>query len=780
MLSIFSKFRGGKSNQKVKSAKKGFQSLKVEALEDRSVPATFFVSPTGSNANPGSKDQPFQTISFALGVTEANPGADQINIFPGVYSESMPNQPANPTEQGNPDTLNYGLYISPTNTVTLQGIDAAGNAITSSANVLATISAGLNLDVPNEKFYNVSNFAVYAPNSTIAGLKFTGAAVTNSFAPSYDLFTIYGNNITVKNSKFDSGVVDPLAIDQPAGSNGSAITVSDPSFTASTTVSSILGYNIDANDIKGGVLITHGAGIGATASNLKITGNSITGGFYGNVVVYGNLGDPQSNPYFIYDAAIPTIGGLTTLRNELIATENIPAFRQFVYFYGNANLAPTKAQLDGIIGGNSLSNYAYATDSAGNPQVSGNSATGGNPGDNNFFGFTIYNNVQDQSDIVTFNPSNATANWPVRAGNRVNYIVPTPGLATVTLSDLIFNPQVGTSPDYKLVMGTTPGVGDVRTLTLTGTVSANVDGNGASNTINGNAGANILSGLSGNDTLNGNAGDDHLIGGIGNDTLNGGAGIDTAVLDGNFSDFKITYNSSTRTFNVNDIRVGGTAGNDSITNVEYFQFNNALVTVVTPGSEFNTVTKGLVNTAVGNIILIGSGSYNESIVINQNVTLIGFGQVIIATATINGNARLGSSTVNVQVQTVNINQIGGTLSRPTDAVLISINALGYATASTINFSGDPNGVTAQAQAGQFTTGINMYRRVKLVGTLVGANKTTIGASPAPSGNIRYTSLIAGQPAPVNVTFTNGINLSSTKPPAPVPPASGVYQLPSYN
>ncbi len=201
--------------------------------------------------------------------------------------------------------------------------------------------------------------------------------------------------------------------------------------------------------------------------------------------------------------------------------------------------------------------------------------------------------------------------------------------------------------------------------------------------------------------------------------------------------------------------------------------------VPTPDTAFDTVAKGVLNTAVGGIIFISAGQYNEAVAIDRDVTLIGFGQVLIASATIGGNARLGSSTVNVQIQTVNITQIGGTRSRPTDAVLLSINALGYATASTINLSGDPNGATNQAKAGDFDTGMDLYRRVKLVGTLSGANRTIVGANPAPSGNIRYTSLIAGQPAPVSLTFRNGINLSSTRPPAPVPPTSGVYALPTY-
>ena len=276
-------------------------------------------------------------------------------------------------------------------------------------------------------------------------------------------------------------------------------------------------------------------------------------------------------------------------------------------------------------------------------------------------------------------------------------------------------------------------------------------------------------------------------------SLTGSVATETETFPGRLSDYKITQLTN-KAFVLEDVFHPHPTGTKAwlkatISNYEYFAFSDTTVTVVTPvvkqqgvatpDTVFDTVAKGVLNTAVGRIILISAGQYNEAVAIDRDVTLIGFGQVLIASATIGGNARLGSSTVNVQVQTVNINQIGGSRSRPTDAVLLSINALGYSTASTITLKGDPNGATNQAKAGDFDSGMDLYRRVKLVGTLEGANRTIVGANPAPSGNVRYTSLIAGQPAPVNLTFRNGINLSSTRPPAPVPPTTGVYALPTY-
>src|SRR5215510_15234163 len=51
--------------------------------------ATFYVSPTGSDSNPGTQDQPFRTIQKAADVV--NPGYTVI-VEDGVYTSSGPNQ----------------------------------------------------------------------------------------------------------------------------------------------------------------------------------------------------------------------------------------------------------------------------------------------------------------------------------------------------------------------------------------------------------------------------------------------------------------------------------------------------------------------------------------------------------------------------------------------------------------------------------------------------------------------------------------------------------------
>ena len=693
MFSIFSKFRKSQRVNRTVSPKVSASKISLESLEDRAVPAIYWVSTEGSNENNGTSiNTPFKTISRALEATAVDLTKDTINILPGNYAETMTG-PADPYLIGSP-SFTYGLYIAPTNPVALQGVTQSGVAITSPGSVAATITAGSVVGGSASFTYNVSNFAVYAADTDLLGIKFDASVVSGSQAPSTDLLAIYANNVSVQNSVIRSGVTDALNPDQPIGTNSSSISIIDPTFNSLTTVSSITSYNINNNTIEGGILISHGAGIGATQSNLKVTRNTISDGFYGNIAVYGNLNSPDDT-FFIYDAALPAIGG-TGVGNTLISTETNAAWRELVYFYTNPALAPTKAQLDAIFAGNVIQDYSYATDSFGNPRITGNTATGGAPGDNNFFGFSVYSNLTQLATVITDNPQNATANWPVSSGNIINYSVNSAGIGLVNLTDLTVVPQGVTPSSYKVVLGTTPngtgGSRDVANITIGGALATNVDGNASGNSITGNVGANVLTGLGGSDNLNGAGGNDTLIGGSGNDTLNGGTGIDTVILTGNFNNYKITYNTSTKSITLLDNRSGSPDGSDTVSNIEYIQFADTKVTVVATGSgnDFNTVTLGLANTPTQGIIFIGAANYNESISITKDVTLIGFGSVVISQATIGGNARLGSSTVNVQVATVNMNQVGGTRSRPTDAILISLAATTWNGAGTANFAGDPS------------------------------------------------------------------------------------------
>ncbi|MHB0768735.1 M10 family metallopeptidase C-terminal domain-containing protein [Bradyrhizobium sp. 1.29L] len=96
----------------------------------------------------------------------------------------------------------------------------------------------------------------------------------------------------------------------------------------------------------------------------------------------------------------------------------------------------------------------------------------------------------------------------------------------------------------------------------------NATGGSGNDTILGNAIAN---------TLNGGGGNDTITGGAGSDTIVGGAGTDTAVYSGNRANYTVSYNATTQTFTLTDLRSGSPEGTDTVAGVEYFQFGSSTI-----------------------------------------------------------------------------------------------------------------------------------------------------------------------------------------------------------
>lgn len=83
----------------------------------------------------------------------------------------------------------------------------------------------------------------------------------------------------------------------------------------------------------------------------------------------------------------------------------------------------------------------------------------------------------------------------------------------------------------------------------------------------------------------GGAGDDVFLGGNGNDVFDGGGGTNTAILRGNFADFRIGSTDG-RTLTTTDLNAAdGNDGTDTYTNVQYLQFVNG---------RYNTTTQQFV------------------------------------------------------------------------------------------------------------------------------------------------------------------------------------------
>ncbi|WBF69200.1 Ig-like domain-containing protein [Desulfovibrio subterraneus] len=85
-------------------------------------------------------------------------------------------------------------------------------------------------------------------------------------------------------------------------------------------------------------------------------------------------------------------------------------------------------------------------------------------------------------------------------------------------------------------------------------------------------GAHLVGGI-GNDELIAGSGTDTLTGGVGNDTMDGGAGYDTAILQGNFNEYRVTDlgDDGLRFERISD---GAVVETDIIKNVENFTFGD--------------------------------------------------------------------------------------------------------------------------------------------------------------------------------------------------------------
>src|SRR5262249_7895316 len=96
--------------------------------------------------------------------------------------------------------------------------------------------------------------------------------------------------------------------------------------------------------------------------------------------------------------------------------------------------------------------------------------------------------------------------------------------------------------------------------------------------LGGSAFADTLTGDSQVNDLEGGGGDAVLTGGAGSDTIDGGDGNDQAVFSGARDQYDVTFDASTGTYTVHDLRDGPLAdGADQVRNVETFVFADGAV-----------------------------------------------------------------------------------------------------------------------------------------------------------------------------------------------------------
>src|SRR6476660_2483436 len=189
-------------------------------------------------------------------------------------------------------------------------------------------------------------------------------------------------------------------------------------------------------------------------------------------------------------------------------------------------------------------------------------------------------------------------------------------------------------------------------------------------------------GGSGSDTITGNTANNKITGGAGNDTIDGLSGSDTAVYSGSSTNYQVTQNAG-GSWTVADLRSGSPDGTDTVSNIEWLQFNDGTMAVgtvqppvigaptissISPdtgtvGDEYtNATVLTITGTAAGNstvkvydgstllgsVVASGSGAWSFG-----TSTLTEGGHGFTATATdSSGSTSTASTVMNVTVDTV--------------------------------------------------------------------------------------------------------------------------------
>jgi Ca2+-binding RTX toxin-like protein len=498
----------------------------------------------------------YQHVQDAI---NAASGAATILIAPGTYTESG--------SDGIGHTV--GLYINKAN-LTLQGVDANGAAITTSAGAVAN---GATIISGHQTGFGANHWVDFGgDNTVIQGLHLQAGTETNN-----KLLEIWGNNVTVENNFIDiykGGTVDSQAAAVYLNDNG-------------TTSSEIDSYAITGNVLNGMIVVANGVGDPSThqfGATQLITNNHFQGAFdyntglgrYSDVVLNGQS---SGTPWLLAPTQIPTITGNTFSDNSTpIILRGLDDDR--------ANF-PTVGQVDQILAanGNNNTTYAYVIDPSSGLLRTDDPFIGGSPVATHRF--IVANSINTLNLALDTTPDAVFGGQRGYIHNGDTVVVQSGATGTVNSALMVDNLTVKAtvhSTDLNLTLatqfvdGSAIPNGGVHNVTLTdyaAGLGANVDvtGNALANVIVGNSGANRLDGGSGNDVIQAGGGNDAILYAVGGgvDTLDGGSGSDTLF-------------------------VSGTAGNDSIS-------------VVVNGSGVVTSIQGMSPTSVESYVVdAGTGT----------------------------------------------------------------------------------------------------------------------------------------------------------------------------
>ncbi len=335
------------------------------------------------------------------------------------------------------------------------------------------------------------------------------------------------------------------------------------------------------------------SGGGAANPTLQFqTGGGVTGHLVTDSIFWSTLAGGANGVDDRAIAVTPAADGLITVTDNLISGASQGQFgtaswgRGLWFDGGGVDLVATGNVIEWARTGLNLDMSGDST-----ADVSGNNFHGLGSGISlgiDSVGLTVADNDHQQvgSD---FNFRNLTTDVTFNAGDAID---------TLTPSDA--------ANDVVAVLG---GSGND---TLTGTAGVDLlDGNNGPTPAATDTDA--LNGLGGNDFLFGRGGTDTLDGGAGDDALDGGAGIDAAVYAG-----AAVIAASGGGWTVTD-----SGGTDTLTGVEIVDDNSAGRTLLVGNGGFTTIQAAVDAAADGDTILVAAGTYDEDVVIDVGVTILG-------------------------------------------------------------------------------------------------------------------------------------------------------------
>ncbi len=232
-------------------------------------------------------------ITTIQGGIDAATSGNTVCLWPGLYNQDQAlNRDPN---TGGTGANNFNIFVG--TPVTILGLDAAGNAITSAPQGATPVNAPVVEAAASEPTFGSSNIFVQAANVTISGLEINGTP--NDIAKSVE---IAGNGSTVTDTAFAPSTT----------SGGVGIYISDfhfdPSGSGTSTVTTyhFTDNTFDGDQNESAIYVASGAGWTGPTSGRVISGNA-----FSNMDDAMDFAGPGAQPWLVYPVGAATITGNT-------------------------------------------------------------------------------------------------------------------------------------------------------------------------------------------------------------------------------------------------------------------------------------------------------------------------------------------------------------------------------------------------------------------------------------------------------------------------------------